>query len=314
MDVQLWGTETVTLNAIQADGSNLVVISETANSKWIGQNLVFPQSTPYMIVRMNTANSFIIDPAYAGTAVASATQCTVEQVRIGLPANFGGIIDKVQRGGRSSEPVSPALITALERRTSWHGTPQSFYGNPTSTPYANVHAVVGKNLVCWPPAASRLFFRYKYRPSDMFEYRDGQAIVSPDPNAPDAKHVIGSGTKWTLVPNAGAGTVIEEDANVARGMPVSNGIVIAQDDTHLALAESWQGTAGTLFNYVLSTDLDMPPFMDKWVIAAAKRSAGKIDDQTVRQAYLDSATADSASEESMPSRSSFGYISVRSPE
>ena len=277
VDTMLWGIETATMSSVSGQ---LVTITGTTNQKWKGQDVVIPGSvTPHRIIRMNTADSFIVDPPYAGATVASGTQATIRQISLGLPSNFGALIDPVLRDQINSRITSPHEMTNLTR-----GLWSSGY----------CHTVHGNNLLIWPPRPTRLYFRYRYLPRDMFEYMNGQALVlSAQPDL-----AIGTGSLWSTIPNAGVGAVFETHDSIVNGMPISYAISVIEDDRHAVLLDDFTGGPLDLaFPYSISSDLNLPPYLDRCVQAKAEWRAKTKDEGFVARAILAAIGADGASDE-----------------
>lgn len=275
-DVDLWGTEKITLSSVSG---TLLTITGTTDSKWVNQ-IVTLDGDPYTITNVLTTTTVLIAPSYSGAAISSGTSATIEQVRVALPDNFGAIIAPVMRGSNKSALVSPEGII-LSYRSS---------GGQSGS---DVHAVQGDYLLVLPAQANRLYFQYRKQFENLFQYDTGQVTVSDSQPA----KVTGSGTQWSGIPSSGSGTVFESKANVARGFPISNEVLLVDTDTRLGLKSSWTGAKGSLFDYVISNDLDMPEYMDKAMQGYARYAAGKMDRSELENAVLDAIAADSPSDE-----------------
>lgn len=277
VDVALWGTQTVTMTSVS---STLVNVSDTTDEKWVGQDIIISGSTtPHLIMRLNTAGSFIINPAYTGTAIASGTTATIRQIRVGLPIHFGALLDPVLRDSSTSRPTSPEEMTMVMR-----GTWSSGY----------CHSVQGKSILVWPAQSGRLYFRYKYVPESPFEYGEGtEAVVKTT----EKDLIIGAGALWSQLPDSGYDTVFESTDNISRGMPISYGVVKVLTDTTLRINSDWKSPLDTSFSYRISTDLNMPQYLDQCVRAKAEWRADKRNHEHFYECVLRAIGADSAIEQ-----------------
>lgn len=291
VDTYLWGTEDITISSINGE---LVTFTDTANERWVAQDLIIPGSTtPHTIIRINATNSFIIDPAYSGDTVESGTEATIRQVRCRLPCNFGALLDPVLRDKIESRPTSPHEFAEITRG-SWAS---SF-----------CHSVQGNNLLIWPARSGRLFFRYKFQPTSLFEYGipSSEAIVYED----NPRFVIGSNSFWTQIPDDGEGSVFESDDSINRGFPESVAVTIINDDDSLTLGADWKTPFGTAFPYHISTDLDLPTHLTKYVIARSQFQAGKRDERYCYQTLLAAIAADGAIDQRINRVTRSGIVSV----
>lgn len=275
----LWGTETVTISSVSG---TLATITGATDNDWVDQDIVLGGS-PYRIVAINTSGtggSLRIYPTYGGSAVAPGTSATIRQVRIDLPTNFGSMLDFVQRGSSRSYARSPSVLTELLRRGGLAG---------------NSHAIQGDKLLIWPTGSERLFFRYSYLPANPYEYGEGSATVLTR----ELDLVNGSGTQWKILPKDMTDAVFETTENITRGHPQSFEVSAVLSNTSLRLLDNFNGTLDTAFDYKISTDLDLPGYMDAWVYAKADWRAGKRDEGFVERTYQRAASADHPSDEAM---------------
>lgn len=288
VDVSLWGLESVALKAV-ADGDAILTLdTATAATKWVGQDVILSDE-PYLITGLNTATSIRIDPAYDGSAIAAGTKVDIRQLRIGLPTGFGALLGPVLRGDDDSLLIDQEDIVRASRSAT--------IGS------AEVHAIVGKNLMIWPPESGRLFFRYRYRPDSPYYYLDGSATVK----TANLKRALGTGTKWKQLPDSASGTVLEEQDNIDRGMPLSTEVLLTVDDTTLALKSDWVGTLDKSFKYLVSTDLSLPHYLSRWVQARARYLARKGTLEEVSLAFFDAKEADDASDEKDLAAAGYGF-------
>jgi hypothetical protein len=256
-----------------------VNISEAADEDWKNQDILIGGTIPYKIVAVNTIGPpgvLRISPAYAGATIDSGTVATIRQVRVPLPAGFGSMLDYVQRDAQRSWVSTPAIMT------------EALHGN---CGFSMMHSVHGNDLLIWPTGTERLYFRYMYRPENLFEYSTGAALVK----TADLTSVIGQGVNWSVLPNEAM--VFEEAENVVRGMPQSHAINTVLTATNVRLGSEWNGTTGTAFSYVISSDVSLPDHMDLWVYAKAQFRSGKRDEAFVERQYLRSKAADVPSDE-----------------
>lgn len=290
VSVQLWGTTTVTLSSVSG---TMVKFTDTADQKWVNQDLILTgDTTPYTIVRINDTNSFIIDPEYTGSSISSGTTATIRQVRCGLPSNFGSLLDPLLRGTITSSWTSP------------HELAQNLRGNWSS---GYCHTVQNNNLILWPAESGQLYFRYKYQPNNLFEYGMGTDAIVQSVNKRD---VIGSGTYWTQIPDSGTGAIFESHDNITRGFPVSHVITKIHDDDLLTLNTDWKTPIGTAFPYMISSDLDLPPYLVQYMIVRGQYHAGKRNKAHVYQTLLAAMGADSAIQQRITRTAQQGVISV----
>jgi hypothetical protein len=270
-DVDLWGTETADVASV----SGTLVTLETGSipDKWVGQQILIPGSTsgaPYTIQRVNTSASFLIDPAYDGSTVASGTDCTVEQVVVTLPVNFHAVIDDIVIDGHRSRAAS--IQEVLESQRYWGASDRTY-----------VHAIRGDQLLLGSPHSGRLWFRYRETRDNLYQYDVGRAKVQSD--AP--LHVEGFGSPlWSALPTSGTDAVFESKDSIARGYPYSAAILLIDNDTNIVLKNEWSTPLDSLFDYVISTDLNLPPYMDAVMQAMADRRAGLVGDDAVARARM----------------------------
>ena len=285
-DENLWGTETITISSVSG---TLVTITGTTSDDWVDQDVLLGDSSiPHRISRINSTSSFIIDPDYDGSSISSGTTATVRQVRIALPTHFGSVVSPVKRDTEISRSSSPEELVHLQ-----HGSWSASY----------THSVHKEHLLIWPAEQGRLTFRYRYSPENVFEYLDGTAHVP----STEKDLVIGTSTLWTLLPSSGDGSVFEAQASVARGFAKSYDVVRVIGDDELRLGENYvASTYGSEFEYVISTDLDMPPYMDQWVYAKALYHANKRSEDAVARVLLTAYRSDNASAEPVPNTAMVG--------
>lgn len=299
----IWGTDSITISSVNG---SVVTFSETWDDNWLKQDLTFTGSTGrHIIDRKNDDNSFIIAPDHTGDAVASGTTGNIYQTRILLPADFGALRGPVLFDNLPLFHVSPyEMEMATAAGHTGPATNVSIQGSRHDKPGEG-----RKYMRLFPSQAGRLRFRYSYMPDTetLFEYREGQALVQGS----DLRRVTGSGTQWKVLPGIGVNTVFESQSAVMSGFPHHNDVVVAIDNSNLTLDTDWTGTLGSKFDYVISSKLNLPPFMDRVLRFMAERYAGKrgSGDAQYLAALQDAKMADSK-DRSFPSRSQANWGAI----
>lgn len=279
---ELWGTESITLEEIKSNKEVRLYNSAQVDEKWVGQEVKIggdggEAGETYLIQRVNDDYSFIIHPDYTGSTVSSGTTATVYQRRIGLPNNFGKLLGDVYFDGQK---VKPKTVEELNHAWSRGSVTYGTYICAIEKDWMQIH----------PSGAGKLEYSYSFMPETFFFYNAGKAKISSD-NLHLVKPV--DGANWKRIPEASTGMIFENPKDYqSTGYP-DQYVVAAKESTtgNLILERPWTGDTGT-FDYVISTNIDFPPYLDRPAFALARKYAGKGNDQEVANLIMDASQAD----------------------
>lgn len=267
--VDLWGTETAALSSVSGDVARF---SSAVKDRWLNQRLSIPGSTDgafYRVTDILDGFSIRFSPAYAGSVVSAGALATFDEIEVTLPADFGQVIPPVFVGGFRVDEASSECLFAAQKVSSSGGSYCSY-------------AVFDRVLMLPPGTADRLLFRYARQFRNLMVYEAGQALVE----SARRRAVLGTSTRWGVLPDQGRGFVFETKESVSRGWPLSNAVVLVDDDQTLLLEDDFAGGLDQALSYCLSTDLSLPPYMDRVLLTMADRSAGNATDTDVARDAL----------------------------